>query len=425
MHHEVIRTLLVAILVGLLPGYFWAKCLAPPADYAARIAYSVALSVTLVPAAALLQTGLLDTGVTLQVAAVSVSTVFVTGLAAYLWLGVPASIDSSPLAPSPPPPGVYASIPLVAVFGVVLATTAGFIHEDSSMSSVALLLVLAGAGYLVESRRGAPKEPTREEFAEWWPAALRTLVVAIVLALTLVRGYLGPIKHDWPYVRGGDQFSHAVMTNLMMTEGEIDRYLIYPPGFHTLTALISRLSGIEPLEIFPVLAPALIALPALSCYTLASRLWGWGYGVVAALFCGVLLAGPYESLADARYPNVVSANFLIVMAVAAVIGVYGSPRARPSVLFAVLGSSVVLYHQVASFYLALLLAPIAILFVPYLLLRHRRRGLTLLLSLSLLGLIAVDYALDTYDLPRLVGGRLGGSDAVAGGTAVTNAIRSQ
>jgi hypothetical protein len=428
VHSELIRALSMAVLVGILPGYFWARWLVYSADHAERIAYSVALSVTLVPTAALLLAGLFDTGVTLVVAAVSVSTVFVTGLAAYLWFGPPTSTDRSPLASSPPPPGASTLIPLVAAFGVVLATTIEYIPEARSMPSVALLLVLAGAVYLVESWHSAPKsprEPPRGAPADRWPAILRALVVAAVLALTVVRGYLGPIKHDWPYLRGGDQFSHAVMTNLMMTEGEIDRYLIYPPGFHTLTALISRLSRLEPLEIFPVLAPALIVLPSLSCYALASRLWGWGYGVIAAFSSGVLLFGPYESLSDARYPNVVSANFLIVMAIAALIWLYGSPRARPGVLFAILGSSVVLYHQVASFYLAILLALITTLFLPYLLRRDRGRGLALLLSLALLGFISVLYAWDTYDLGHLVGGLLGRSGAGAGGTAIANAIGSQ
>jgi hypothetical protein len=424
-----IRALLVAVLVGILPGYFWARCLVYSADHAERVAYSVALSVTLVPTAALLLTGFFDTGVTLVVAAISVSTVFVAGLAAYLWFGPPTSTDRSPLAPSPPPPGVYTLLPLVAALGVVLATTLGLIPGDRFMSWVALLLVFAGTVYLFEPRRDAPKrspsEPERELPGARRPALLRALGLAAVLVLAVVRGYLGPVRYDWPYLRGGDQFSHAVMSNLMMTEGEIDRYLIYPPGFHTLTALISRLSGLESLEIFAVLAPALLVLPALSCYALACRLWGWGYGVIAAFFSGVLLLGPYESLADARYPNVVSANFLIVMAIAALIWLHGSPRARPGILFAILGASVVLYHQVASFYLAILLALITMLFLPYLLLRDPRRGLALFLSLSLLGFISVLYAWDTYDLGRLVSGLLGGSGAGAGGTAIANAIGSQ
>jgi hypothetical protein len=429
VHHELIRALPVAILVGILPGYFWAKCLASSAEYMERIAYSMALSVTLVPAAALLQAGLLDSEITFLIAAVSVSLVFATGFVAYLWFGTASDAGGGPLAPPPAPPNIYALVPLPAAFGLVLGARVGLAPGDRYMSYVALLFAVAGAVYLSGSRRDGRKptqgEPPSEALADRWPGVLRTLVLAAVLALTVVRGYLGPIKHDWPYLRGGDQFSHAVMTNLMMTEGEIDAYLIYPPGFHTLTALISRLSGLEPLEIFPLLAPALIVLPALSCYALACRLWGWGYGVIGAFFTGVLLVGPYASFADARYPNVVSANFLIVMGVAALAGLYTSPRARPGVLFALLGSSVVLYHQVASFYLALLLALIAILFLPYLLLRRSRRGLALLLSLVLLGSISVVYAWDTYDLPRLVGGLLGGSDAGAGSTTVTNAIGSQ
>src|ERR671920_472718 len=202
---------------------------------------------------------------------------------------------------------------------------------------------------------------------------------------------------------------------------------IYPPGFHALTALVSRLSGLEPLEIFPVLAPALALLPALACYALARRLWGRSRAAVAAFFSGVLLVGPYESLAEARYPNLVSADFLMVLAVAALIRVYSDPGVRSGLLFATLGSSVVLYHQVASFYLALLLAPIAALSLPYLLLAgHRKRATALSFSLFLLGFLSVLYAWPTYGLLDLVSGLVsGGSDTGAGGRAVTITIGSQ
>ena len=66
--------------------------------------------------------------------------------------------------------------------------------------------------------------------------------------------------------------------------------------------MISHPSGLDPLEIFPVLGPALLLLPALACYTLARRLWGWPYGVAAALFAGILNGGTYY-FNDAMYPN--------------------------------------------------------------------------------------------------------------------------
>jgi hypothetical protein len=50
------------------------------------------------------------------------------------------------------------------------------------------------------------------------------------MLLVLVRGYACPVLHDWPFVRGEDHYSHAVMANLMRTRGGIEPYLIYPPA---------------------------------------------------------------------------------------------------------------------------------------------------------------------------------------------------
>jgi hypothetical protein len=317
---------------------------------------------------------------------------------------------------------VYALVPLLAAFGLVLAVTLDLAPEGRAAILAVLVLLLAGAAASLAT--GPPAHPLPAA-PRWWPLA-SSVLTAITLLMVLARGYLGPVLHDWPFIRGGDQFSHAVMTNLMMTEGKTGTYLVYPQGFHTLTALVSRLSGLEPLEVFPVLGPALTVLPALACFALACRLWGRSYGVVAAFFSGVLLVGTYDSFAEARYPNVVSADFLLVLAVAALIGVYGAPGVRSGLLFATLGSSVVLYHQVASFYLALLLVLVAALSLPYLLLvRHRRGTIAISLSLLLLGLLSVLYAWSTYDLPDLVTGLIGGSDTGAGGRAVTIAIGSQ
>ncbi len=425
MLSELIRVLPAAVLVCVVPGYFWAKCLVPSADLYERIAYSTALSMAVVPTAALLQMRVLGAGVTFTIAAVSVVAVFATGYAAHLRLG-PASYAGGPiLDPQPSPPGAYALVPLLAAFVLFLPRlTFGLVPEGRGTLLVALLLLLVGIAASLVTR---PPARLRSALPSGLRSPLASSAVLLgTLLVVLVRGYLGPVLHDWPFIRGGDQYSHAVMTNLMMTEGKTDQYLIYPPGFHTSSALVSRLSGLEPLEMFPILAPALLVLPALACYALSRRLWGRSYGVVAAFFSGVLLVGPYASFAEARYPNLVSADFLLVLAVAALIGVYSAPGARSGLLFAALGSSVVLYHQVASFYLALLLALGATLSLPYLLLgRHKRRAAVLSLSIALLGVLSVLYAWSTYDLPDLVSGLVGGSETGAGGRAVTIAIGSQ
>lgn len=87
-------------------------------------------------------------------------------------------------------------------------------------------------------------------------------------------------------------------------------------------------------------------------------------------------------------------------------------------LLTLLGSSVVLYHQVGSFYTALLLGLVGTLFLPHALLRERRRGLALISSFTLLAILSVLYAWNTYDLSKLARGLLEGSEAGRGGEAV-------
>jgi hypothetical protein len=175
------------------------------------------------------------------------------------------------------------------------------------------------------------------------------------------------------------------------------------------------------LKLFAILAPALLLLPALACYALARLLWGWEVGVAAGLFSGLIAGGSYEHVSHARYPNLIGV-FLLVLAIAALVRLYASSSVRDQLSLSILGSSVVFYHMVASLYEAALLAVVGLLFLPYLLLRDRKRGLALLSSLVLLGLLSTLYAWDAYDLPRLVAGLLSGSETGRGGEAVAMAL---
>src|SRR5919199_1509159 len=450
MLSDLTRALFAAVLVGVLPGWFWARCLCATADRTERLTHSVALSITLVPAAALAQVRLLSTGVTPTTTVLSVTVVFLGGLGAYLGFG-PAKGPDEPIASRPPSLSRPALVPLVLAFAFVVGADLELARSFSlarscwgwtsdacasggsprrSVLPVALLLLLSGVLHLVVSRReGGPQVRPREarpvEPRGRAVVLARRLLLPAVLLVVLLRGYLGPVLHDWPFIRGVDLYSHAVMANLMLSQGNDSSYLIYPPGFHILTAEISRLSGLEPLRIYPVLAPALVLLSALSCYVVGRRVWGWECGVVAAFFCGVLVGGTYYYFDDAMYPNLVAAQFLLVLTVAALVGTYAAPSLRAGLLLALIGSSVVFYHQVSSLYLALLLALVVALFVPYLLVRDRRMGMVLLSSLALLGFLSVLYAWDTYHLPQVIANLLGSSKTSSTDTAVGMAVGTQ
>ena len=421
---DLLQALPAVLLVGVIPGWFWTRILLRSDDLAERLAYAIALSITLVPTAALLQTYLFATGVTLTVTLVAAALVFFAGLALYLLSG-PARKDGEPVCDPPAPPGLATLAPLVAALALALAMFLGLTSGDWLVIPISLLVIAAGVAYVwapggrdqvAAPENGRPIAPTARY------AVLRYAVLGVVLLLVLARGYLGPIVNGWPFPRGIDRYEHAVMAGMMMRNGSNESFMLYPPGFHLLTAMISRLSGFEPMEVFPILAPTLPLLCALACYALARRMWGWEYGVVAALASGLLLGSTYLQFEEARLPNFIGEYFLIVLAVAALIGLYASPGVRGGMLLALLGSSTVLYHQIAGYTLAVLLGVISVSLLPYLLLRDRRRGVYLLLSLAVLGLLSVFYAWDTYDLPSLAAGMLGSSEPGRGGEAVAMAI---
>jgi hypothetical protein len=422
---DLIRALPAAVLVGVLPGWFWARCLCATADLAERLAYSVGFSITLVPTLGLVQARLFGTGITFPITVISVLLVLGTGLAAYLRFASAKGFEA-PLAARLAPLELPTLVPLVGAAALVLGNLLGIVPRHWVMPLAALLVLSAGAAHLLGSSRDSqPFRPPVGRAVLSEPSILpvaRWLLISVVLALVLVRSYSGPIQHDWPFPRGVDRFGHAVMTGMMLSEGSTESFMLYPPGFHVLAAQLSHLSGLEALLLFAVLAPALLALPALGCYVLASRLWGWPYGVAAAAFCGLLLDGTYQHINEARWPNFIGSQFLMILAVAALIGLYASPTVRSGLLLALLGSSTVLYHQIASYSEAVLLAFVALLFLPYLLWRDRARALALVLSLALLGLLSALYAWDTYDLGQLAAGLLGREETGRGGEAVAMAI---
>ncbi|CAN5707512.1 hypothetical protein BH24ACT21_BH24ACT21_11680 [soil metagenome] len=423
MLSELVRVIPVAILIIFVPGYFWARMLCATEDFASRIAYSSALSITLVSAVALAQMRFLGTGLSFTIAVASPLIVFAVGLVAYLALGT-GKESRGPLLNRPVPSDVPALLLFLLAFAVALLEMVGLAPYWLAWPVAALLMVSGATTHLLSASREEPasREAVDEPRDDPPGAGVRYALLSGVLLLVLVRGYIGPVLRDWPFLRADDQYQHTIMTRMMISEGSTSSFMLYPPGIHLFMGELTHLSGVGPLGIFAVLIPALLVLPTLAIYALGRRLWGWEYGFTAAAFYGLLTGGSYWYLEHGRYPNILAAQFLMVLALATLFRLYNSPSWRSGLLLALLGSSVVLFHQVGSFYIALLLFIVTVLFLPYALLRERGRGLALLSSLGLLGVLSVLFAWNTYDLPKLVGKLLGGGETGEGGEALAMAF---
>jgi hypothetical protein len=392
---DLIRAVCAAIAVVPVPGYFWAVLLRPAGGLAERLAYSSAVSLAAVPVVALVLEHLARSGITLWIAIVSAGIVLLSGVAAVRWKGA-ADGPAGPVLSRPALITDLRALTLLALaFVAVLVSVMrpGLAPRWLALSILALLMlavVLAGTG-------GTQPQPKHAADAPDTATRFRGVGLAVVLTATAVRGYEPVLRYDWPGIRGTDHFSHAVMAEQMLEHGSYPTYLIYPPGFPTISAVLSRMSGLPPLALYPVLAPALLVLTALAAYALATRLWGWRYGIIAAALAGLVLRGDYGGLIDGRYPDLISAYFLITMGVAALVALYQSPSPRSAVLAAVLGASPVLYHSVATLYTALLVVLAAVTALPYLWYAGRRAEARLvLLALVGLTLLATCYAWYAY-----------------------------
>ncbi|MBO0807527.1 MAG: hypothetical protein J2P32_04395, partial [Actinobacteria bacterium] len=451
MFADLTRAVLAAMAAGVLPGYFWALVLCPASGLAERFAYSTVLSMASVPALAILLAQLTGAGVTLWVALGSVAVVLGSGALAFVLRGA-ASRPAGPVLPQPPKIRDTGTLVLMSVaLAIALAMVVHLPASGALLVAAAAALALAGALAARATRPvwaaepagsagsaeeggsspsvpaqpagpGQPAGPAEQEgrgrLAE---TAWQRLALAVVLALIVIRAYVPVIRYDWPYIRGGDQFSYLVMLQQMLAHGSYGDFMTYPPGFPAMTAVVSRFSGVTPLAIFPVLAPFLLGLCALGAYALATRLWGHWYGVIAAALSGLVLHGEYTGLTEGRYPDLTAAFFLMVMLVAALITFYQSPSARSGLLVTVVGASVVLYHPVASLYAVGLLAVVALIGLPYLLRKRRRRDAgALLLTLVTTALLSACYAAYIYHFGSL----LAGSSSTAS-VAVTSDIGTQ
>jgi hypothetical protein len=316
----------------------------------------------------------------------------------------PATPATGPPAPASPAPGSPRPGSSAPASPAAASSAAGPSGAGSLRSP--------GPGPVPVSSAGRPPAARPFGLPLW---VVRDGGLAAILVLTACRVYSGVVRFEWPYISGGDQYSHAVMAQQMLAHGQYPDYLIYPPGFSSLTAVICRFAGLTPLALFPVLAPMLLVVSALGAYALATRLWGWQYGLGAAALSGLVLTGAFNGFAGGRYPDLISAYFLLVITVAALVSLYEAPTVRSVILVAVVGASPVFYHSVATLYAAVLLALVAVIGLPYLIRGgHRREMRALLLALAGAAVLAAGYAVYVYN----PGGILGGKSSTGGAVSI-------
>src|SRR5215210_6728970 len=150
---ELMRALLAAVVVALLPGWFWSRCLLSSSrggssEFYERLTYSIALSMALVPALALIPTRLLGMGVSLSVSLVCAGVVFFTGVGVYVVVGSAKEATTEEVVGRAPKKLSTLTLGLLTVgFGMGLGVLAGVVPGVTAEILVAFLVLLGGISY--------------------------------------------------------------------------------------------------------------------------------------------------------------------------------------------------------------------------------------------------------------------------------------
>src|SRR5215211_8114915 len=174
---ELTRALLAAVVVALLPGWFWTRVLlsSSGSDFYERLTYSIALSMALVPAIALIPTRLLGMGVSLTVSLVCAGVVFFSGLGVYVLIGSGKEATTEEVVGSAPKKLSALTLGLLTVgFGMGLGVLDGVVPGVTAEILVALLVLLGGISYLLVPGRITPQAGERS--AEPWGSTVAPAV---------------------------------------------------------------------------------------------------------------------------------------------------------------------------------------------------------------------------------------------------------
>ena len=145
--------------------------------------------------AALLQTYLFATGVTLTVTSFRRRWCSSRGWPSTCWSG-PAKKGEEPVCNLPAPPGVATLVPSRAL-ALALAMLLGLAPGDWFMIPIAILVLAAGLPTMGAAREETPRTEPLENGRPVAPAACHSAWCCLVLA----RGYLGPIVNGWTFPR--------------------------------------------------------------------------------------------------------------------------------------------------------------------------------------------------------------------------------
>jgi len=223
------------------------------------------------------------------------------------------------------------------------------------------------------------------------------VIVVFLFAVILFINYYDVLKFHYFVPPGSDPVTHVTIAKEILATGK-SLNTGYPPGFHYIVAELSKISGTDPIQTTVYFYPFLMFLSALAVYLFARQFFGKWAALLTLLIFGFISPQPRQTLWDGGFPNVITADCIMIFGFLFFLRAYKYEKWRDVILAGIILGAVPAFHHLSSYLMVFLL----ILFTPALLLfsliikdNFKKKARVLIAALTIAFIIGV-YPAYTY-----------------------------
>jgi len=222
------------------------------------------------------------------------------------------------------------------------------------------------------------------------------IVVLLFLAILFIN-YFDVLKFKYYVPPGNDPVTHVSVAKEILEEGKAPAPG-YPPGFHYIVAGLSKISGAGPIKTMVYFYPFLMFLSALAVYLFARQFFGPAVAILSLILFGFLSPQPRQTLWDGGFPNVITADFIMILGFLFFLRAYKYEKRRDVVLAGIILGLVPFFHHLSSYlmtFLLICLAPSLLLF-GFVAKQNVKKKLQIVLTILVLAILIGAYPAYIY-----------------------------
>ena len=177
---------------------------------------------------------------------------------------------------------------------------------------------------------------------------LYSTLIIVLFGLILFINYYDVLKFHYFVPPGNDPVAHISIVKEILEKGKAPAPG-YPPGFHYVVAGLSKIFNTNPIKTIVYFYPFLMFLSALAIYLFARQFFGKAVAILALFLAGYITHMPRQTLWDGGFPDVITANCIMIFGFMFFLRAYKYEKWRDVFLAGLFLGAVPFFHHLSSY----------------------------------------------------------------------------